>query len=78
MPHVLKNGNEFDRGYMAALATVLNGHRDSKMVEDALGHNLLSVHQMRKIGVDEYDIRLLRPIVREINRKKRLKQSKHQ
>ncbi len=76
MAHQLKNSNDFDCGYMAALATVLNGHRDSKMVEDALGHNLLSVAQMRKIGVDEYDIRLLRPIVREINRKKKLKQSK--
>jgi hypothetical protein len=32
----------------------------------------MSVAYMKKIGVDAYDIEILKPIIKEINRKKKL------
>lgn len=67
MTHTDKeNRNQFNRGYMCALASIVKAHGLGTEIRDALGCNFLTVAQMRKAGVDEYDIEALRPIVNEI------------
>jgi hypothetical protein len=60
------------RGFAAACAITFINHRCDTIVEDTFRCNYMSVAYMRKIGVDEGDIKILTPIVKEINRKRKL------
>ena len=62
----------FDQGYMCALATMQREHDQPTMVEDALKGNFLTVKEMRSRGIDEFDIDVLEPIVKEVERKRKL------
>ncbi len=62
----------FSIGYACACAIMLRDHDEPTMVEDCFRANFMDVETMRKIGVDEYDIEALKPIVKEIERKRSL------
>ncbi len=62
----------FSIGYACACATMMQEHDQPTMVEDCFGCNFMDIETMRKIGVDEHDIEILTPIVKEIERKRAL------
>ena len=66
---------KFSQGFCCALATILRDSRQPTYVREALETNFMSISVMRFRGVDEYDIQILKPIVKEIQRK--LKRNNH-
>ena len=54
------------------LPTMIRQHGNNTEVEDCLRENFMDVETMREIGVDEFHIEVLEPIVKEIERKKSL------
>jgi hypothetical protein len=66
------NKDDFSRGFICACAVTMRNHECDSIIEDTLKCNYMSVAQMKKIGVDEYDIEILMPIINEIERKKKL------
>lgn len=64
--------NKFHQGYMCALATIVRSHGLDTEIRDALGCNFLTIAQMKNAEVDEYDIEVLKPYVKEILRKQKI------
>ena len=63
---------KFTQGFVTACATTLRNHGCDTIVADTLVCcGPVSVDQYRRLGVDEYDIDILRPVIKEIQRKKR-------
>lgn len=62
----------FSIGYACACAVMVRQHRNTTEVEDCFRENFMDVETMRSIGVDDYDIEALEPIVKEIQRKRKL------
>ncbi len=62
----------FTIGYCCACANMVFDHGISTEVEDCFAANFVDIKTMKKIGVDERDIELLTPIVKEIERKRKL------
>jgi len=62
----------FSQGFAAACAITLKNHGCDTIVEDTFICNFMNVAEMKRRGVSEYDIEILKPIVKEINRKKSL------
>jgi len=60
----------FSIGYACACATMIRQHGITTEVEDCFRENFMDVETMRSIGVDEFDIEVLEPIVKEIERKR--------
>lgn len=60
------------QGFMAACAITLRNHGETTMVTDTFRCNYMTVTQMRKAGVDEYDIEILRPVIKEAKRNNKL------
>ena len=60
------------RGFAAACAITIKNHGCHTEIEDTFKCSFMTVAEMRKMGVDEFDIKLLTPIVKEINRKRKL------
>ncbi len=60
------------QGFAAACAITLSNHGCDTIVEDTLKCNFMDEAAMRKRGVDEYDIEILKPIMGEIKRKRSL------
>jgi hypothetical protein len=58
------------QGFAAACAITLQNHGCDTIVEDTFKCNFMSVAKMKRVGVDNMDIEVLKPIVKEINRKK--------
>lgn len=63
---------DFSKGYACAVAQIIDQHKEDSIAEDIFLCNFMSIKTMRSISVDEYDIKLLKPIVKEIERKKKL------
>ena len=61
--------NAFNHGYLLAISTMLHQHDDPVMAEDAIRDSGISWEQVRKLGLDEFDLKVLRPIFQEIERK---------
>ena len=72
MEREIKKSDDFTRGYMCAVAALLTMHGESGYVDDLFNANGMTIPQMRKKGVDEYDIKVLRPVIKEWSRKKKL------
>jgi hypothetical protein len=68
-----ENKKYFNRGFAAACAIALINHRDETVVRHMFECNYMSIPTMRRSGVDEFDINTLRPIIKEINRRNKLK-----
>lgn len=60
------------QGFAAACAITLTNHGCDTIVEDTLRCNFMDEAAMRRRGVDEYDIEILKPIIKEIKRKQSL------
>ena len=65
----------FTIGYCCACANMIKDSGISTEVEDCFAANFVDIETMKKIGVDENDIELLKPVVLEIERKRKLLQS---
>lgn len=62
----------FNSGYACACANMMRDHDQPTMVEDCFRANFMDIKTMRSIGIDESDIKVLKPIVKEIERKRKL------
>ena len=62
----------FSIGYACACANMMRDHDQPTMVEDCFVANFMDIKTMKLIGVDESDIEVLKPIVKEIERKNAL------
>lgn len=51
---------------------MLQEHGNSTEVEDCLRGNFISIDDLRRHEVDEYDIEVLMPVIKEIERKRAL------
>lgn len=60
-------------GFYCACAITVKNHGCTTEIEDTLRCSFNSVAQMRKLGIDEFDIEILKPVIKEIERKKKLK-----
>lgn len=56
----------FSIGYACACANMVRDHGYRREVDDCFRANFMSISKMREIGVDEEDIKVLRPVVRSI------------
>lgn len=66
------NRNDFSKGYACAVAQIIEQHGETSLAEDVFACNFMSIQTMKMIGVDKHDIELLKPIVKEIERKRAL------
>lgn len=64
--------SDFTKGYFCACAVAMKQHGDDGTVYDLVAENYISLKQLRDDGVDEHDIEVLMPIIKEIERKKKL------
>ncbi len=60
----------WSQGFAAACAITLSNHGCDTIVEDTFRCNFMDEPTMRRRGVDEYDIEILKPIIKEIKRKR--------
>ena len=63
---------DFSKGYFCAVAALVKMYGDGTEAEQVLMCNFMSAAEMMKIGVDEGDIKVLKPIIKEIKRKQKL------
>lgn len=72
-------GNFFTKGYLCAIANLINMHGYGTECDDLFKcSGTYTVKQMRKIGVEEFDIQTLKPVIKEYKRKNELYKSKNQ
>ena len=64
--------SDFTKGYFCACAVAMRQHGDDGTVYDLVAENFTSLKALRADGVDEYDIEILMPIFKEIERKRKL------
>jgi hypothetical protein len=60
----------FIQGFAAACAITVRNYGESIIAEETYRCNFQTVKQLRNAGVDEMDIEILEPIIKEILRKK--------
>lgn len=68
--------DKFTQGFVAACAITLSNHGCDTEVRDTLiciGPAAYSVSMLRKLGVEDYDIEILRPVIRDLQARKRRK-----
>lgn len=64
---------EFSRGYACALCSIISSHGIDTSIEEAWRANFGSaqtVKSLKQLGIDDYDIAIIKPHLKEINRKK--------
>ena len=62
----------FKQGYIFACAKMFERHGNIEEVEYHLFSGFISIDDLRRHGVDEYDIEVLMPVFNEIERKRAL------
>jgi len=62
--------NDFVKGYTCAVATLIRAHSADTEATDVLACCSYSLKQYREMGVDEYDLEVLKPIIKEIARRR--------
>lgn len=65
---------KFTQGFMAACAITLRNHGCDTEIRDTLvclGPEIYSISRLRKLGVADYDINILRPVILNIQARKR-------
>lgn len=60
----------FCQGYSCAVANLIRLHGEGTEAEDTYKQNFLSVSELKTRGVDAGDIKVLRPMIREIERRR--------
>ena len=66
--------DKFVQGFIAACAITLRNHGCDTEVRDTLiciGPAAYSVSMLRNLGVEDYDIDILRPVIRDLQARKR-------
>ncbi len=71
----MKNECKFSQGFACALATVFRYCKQDVYIMEALETNFMTITDMRAKGVDQYDIETLKPIVKQIQKKQRIRKS---
>lgn len=56
----------FNHGYLVAVATMLHQHDCTVTAEDALRDSGLRLHHALELGIEEFDLSVLRPIFKKI------------
>ncbi len=62
----------WSQGFAAACAITIQNHGCTTEIEDTFSCNFMDEEEMRSRGVDEYDIEILKPVINEIKRKRKL------
>lgn len=68
-----KEEKAFIRGFAFACATSINSNHSKCEVEETYSQNFYSVKQLEEAGVDDCFVDVLKPIIKEILRKRKLK-----
>lgn len=70
----LKNeiNHQFSKGYTCAVANLIQMYGDSSEAEELYNQNFLSLNELKKIGVEQRDIELLTPSIKELERRKKI------
>ena len=63
------NEKHFCQGYCCAIANLISLHGNSTEAEDTYMENFLSISKLKSRNVSSYDIKILSPMIREIERK---------
>lgn len=72
-PKQVDKNNDFTKGYLCAIANLINMHGYNTEADDLFkGCGLYTEYQMKKAGIDPGDIKTLRPVIKEYHRKKLL------
>ncbi len=59
--------NEFEQGYACAISCIVKTHGASTETREALeAAGLTTEQKMLDVGIDEYDIEILQPLLKEI------------
>ncbi|MEO1908770.1 MAG: hypothetical protein ABGX08_17285 [Citromicrobium sp.] len=64
-----RDKNAFNHGYLVAISTMLHQHDEPVMAEDALRDSGLQWQAVKALGLDEFDLKVLRPVFRDMERK---------
>ena len=63
---------DFTKGYICAVANLVSMYGDSTEAWEVLRCNFISIEHLRNCGVEQSDINTLMPVIKEIERKKKL------
>ena len=68
-----KEDKLFMRGYIAACSNYYHMHRDDVATRETLiAGGITTIAKMRSVGVVQHDIDILKPVIKEISRRKNL------
>lgn len=66
--------NKWIQGYACAIATLVSSHGENTGERDALSAaGLTSIKALKAAKVDEYDIKILKPLIKELKRERKNK-----
>lgn len=69
---ITKEAKQFVQGYVCAVSGMVSGHGESTMAEEALRDcGLVSVKIMRRYGIEDHDIEVLKPVIKHIQARRR-------
>jgi hypothetical protein len=68
-----KEEKAFIRGFAFACGSGIELHSDKFVIEEIYSHNFYSIKQLKEAGVDDLYIDDLKPIIKEILRKRKIK-----
>lgn len=61
--------SEFQQGYACAISSIVSTHGECTATREALvAGGLTTVEKMRDAGVDEYDIEILKPLLKGLKK----------
>ncbi len=65
-----KKLSEYDKGVIVGIAiacsTIQSAYDEPRMVSEAVGAAALNRAKMKRAGVDDYDLKILRPVFAEL------------
>lgn len=74
LPEVAKLG--FQHGYLIAVSTMLHQHGCTVTAEDALRDGGFTLELAESLGLDEFDMQVLRPVLRDMKRNAALQRNR--
>jgi hypothetical protein len=57
--------DKFIQGYMCCLSGIIKGHGEDTATREAYAANYCTVAELKKAGVEKYDIEILMPTIKE-------------
>lgn len=71
-----KNRDEFNRGYLIAVSTMMHQHGDDVIASDCLKELGVSEGILRKLGFDDFDAKPLRKLFRHLSEQARFRRAR--